>query len=87
MKRRVFLPMLVGIALAATVSASNAEARVFRPVRGRTAPYYRSVQRVSYGPRATRATRATETRSTFPRWTWSAPLEVRTWKWPPYYRH
>lgn len=87
MKRRVLFPMLVGIALAATVSAGNAEAGVFRPVRGRTAAYYRSVQRVPYGPRATRAVRAARTRSTLATWTWNAPLEVRTWKWPPYYRH
>ena len=80
MLRRMLFPMLIGVALAVTVGASSADAGVLR----RT-PRYRAVS-TKPAQQTLYKRQATQTRRALPRWTWDVPLDVRAWKWPPYYR-
>lgn len=81
MKRRILFSMLIGVAFAVTVGASNAEARVFRRLRGRRPACCKPVMQPLHGRHAV------QTRNPSSTWGWDVPLEVRTWKWPPYYQH
>jgi hypothetical protein len=80
MTRRILFSMLIGVAFAITLTASDAKARVFHRVRGPRPACYKLVKQTPHGGRAT------QTRSAFPKWTWDVPLDVRAWRWPPYYR-
>ena len=80
MKRRMLFPMLIGVALAVTVGASNADAGVFHRMVGRRPAPSKPAKQTLHRHHAT------QTRSALPKWTWDVPLDVRVWKWPPYYR-
>lgn len=81
MKQRILSSMLIGVAFAVTVSASNAEACVFHRLRGRRPACCKPVRQTVHGRHAVQTRKASST------WGWDVPLDVRTWKWPPYYQH
>ena len=80
MKRRILFSMLVGLAFAVSVGASNAEAGVFHRLRGRRPACCKPAKQTLHGRRAA------QTRNTFSTWGWDVPHDVRMWKWPPYYQ-
>ncbi len=80
MKRRILSLMLAAIAFAVVVSASSAEAGVFQHVRTRSAAYSKPIKH------KLRYHHVTRRRSKFPTWAWNAPLDLRMWRWPLYYR-
>ncbi len=81
MKSRILFSMLIGIAFAVTVGASNAEARVFPRLRGRSPACCKPVKQTLHGRHAV------QTRNASSIWGWDVPLNVRAWKWPPYYQY
>jgi hypothetical protein len=76
----VLFPILIGVALAVTVGTSSADARVLHRTPGYRLASTKPAQQTLYKRQATRTCRA------MPKWSWDVPLEVRAWKWPPYYR-
>ncbi len=81
MKRRILFSLLIGVAFAVAVSASNAEASVFRRLRGRRPACCKPVKQTLHGRHAV------QNRNAFSTWGWDVPLDVRAWKWPPYDQH
>ncbi len=77
MKRRILFPMLIGVALAVTISADSAEACVFRRLVGRRPARCRIVKQTS------QRRPAAKTWSAFPTRAWD--LGNKMGKWPPYY--
>ena len=80
MERRTVFSLLIAFGFAVTVSAGNAEAFVFHRLRTRRPAYSQPVRRTLHGSYATHARKASAT------WSWDVPLDVRMWRWPPYYQ-
>ena len=80
MKRGILSLMLAAIAFAVVVSVSSAEAGVFRRLPSRRPAYSKLIKH------KLRYHHVTRRRSKFPTWAWDAPLDLRMWRWPPYYQ-